>query len=212
MCKNLVEKGQLDKPLIIFNRTETRATDLNSKLPPGKSIVAENLDEAVSKADIIFTCLGDDAAIRDFIATATKANVKGKLFVDCSTVHPDTTNQLAKDIQAKGAEMVACPVFGAPAMADGGQLICVLAGPAPAVKQIIPYCKGVMGRANIDYSDQPQGKVRSKFLLILDCHGLVSSREYEIPNVLFQVSDVTSSFAIFNAFDLILQSVVFRPK
>ena len=69
-----------------------------------------SLEEAVLKADIIFTCLGDDAAIRDTIATAIKGDVKGKLFVDCSTVHPNTTNQLAKDIQEKGAEMVACPV------------------------------------------------------------------------------------------------------
>ncbi len=43
-------------------------------------------------------------------------------------------------------------------MADNGQLICVLAGPASAVDKVKPYCKGVMGRANIDFSDQPQGK------------------------------------------------------
>jgi len=158
MCKNLVEKGDLDKPLIIFNRTQKRATDLNARLPSGKSVVASSLEEAVSKGDIVFTCLGDDAAIQDTIATAVKGDVKGKLFVDCSTVHPDTTNMLAKSIQAQGAEMVACPVFGAPAMAENGQLVCVLAGPANAVKTVIPYCKGVMGRANIDYSDQPQGK------------------------------------------------------
>ena len=43
-------------------------------------------------------------------------------------------------------------------MADSGQLVCVLAGPASAVERIKPYCKGVMGRANIDFSDQPHGK------------------------------------------------------
>lgn len=158
MCKNLVEKGDLDKPLIIFNRTQKRATDLNATLPSGKSTIASGLEEAVSRADIIFTCLGDDAAIKDTIATAIKGNVKGKLFVDCSTVHPDTTNLLAKSIHDQGAELVACPVFGAPAMADNGQLVCVLAGPASAVERVKPYCKGVMGRANIDFSDQPQGK------------------------------------------------------
>lgn len=109
MCKNLVEKGDLTKPLIIFNRTQKRATDLNAKLSSGKSTVASSLDEAVSKADIIFTCLGDDAAIKDTIEAAIKGNVKGKLFVDCSTVHPDSTNMLAKSIQGQGAEMVACP-------------------------------------------------------------------------------------------------------
>lgn len=109
MCKNLVEKGDLEKPLIIFNRTQKRATNLEAKLPPGKSTIASTLDEAVAKADIIFTCLGDDAAIKDTIAAAVKADVSGKLFVDCSTVSPDTTNSLAKDIEEKGAEMVSCP-------------------------------------------------------------------------------------------------------
>ena len=107
MCKNLVEKGDLDKALIIFNRTPKRATDLHENLPSGKSTIASSLEEAVSNADIIFTCLGDDAAIKDTIATAVEGNVKGKLFVDCSTVHPDTTDTLAKSIQAQGAEFVA---------------------------------------------------------------------------------------------------------
>lgn len=89
ICKNLVEKGQLDKPLIIFNRTQKRATDLSSSLPSGKSIVAPSIEDLVSKSDIIFTCVGDDAAINDTIDTALKSNAKGKLFVDCSTVHPE---------------------------------------------------------------------------------------------------------------------------
>lgn len=109
MCKNLVEKGDLSKPLIIFNRTNKRAEDLNAKLPSGKSSVASSIEDAVSKSDIILTCLGDDAAIKDTISTAIKGNVKGKLFVDCSTVHPDTTTHLANIIEGQGAEFVACP-------------------------------------------------------------------------------------------------------
>ena len=112
MCKNLVEKGNLEKSLIIFNRTQKRATALYSKLPPGKSTVAPSLEDAVSKADVVFTCLGDDAAMTDTIAAALNVDVKGKLFVDCSTVHPDTTNMLAKSIQEHGADFVACPGNG----------------------------------------------------------------------------------------------------
>ena len=109
MCKNLVEKGNLGSPLIVFNRTTQKAEDLKAKLPEGKSAVAQSIEEAVSKSDIIFTCLGDDAAITDTITTAVNGDVKGKLFVDCSTVHPETTIQLAKAIEAQGAEFVACP-------------------------------------------------------------------------------------------------------
>jgi len=158
MCKNLVEKGQLDKPLIIYNRTEKRATDLSKSLTSGKSTVVSTVEDAVSKADIIFTCVGDDAAINSIIDTALNVNTKGKLFVDCSTVHPDTAEGLAKKITAAGAEFVACPVFGAPAMADNGQLVCVLAGPKASVEKVKPYTKGVVGRANIDFGGQPVGK------------------------------------------------------
>ena len=43
-------------------------------------------------------------------------------------------------------------------MADSGQLVCVLAGPASQVERVKPYCKGVMGRATIDFIDQPPSR------------------------------------------------------
>jgi len=158
MCKNLVEKGNLSQPLIIFNRTQKRADDLSTKLGDGKCKVASTILEAVKTSDIIFACVGDDKAINETIDSALEGDVKGKLFVDCSTVHPDTTNALSKKITGKGAHFVACPVFGAPAMAESGQLLCVLAGPAADVEKVKPYCKGVMGRGNVDYSDQEPGR------------------------------------------------------
>ncbi|PNS18697.1 hypothetical protein CAC42_5236 [Sphaceloma murrayae] len=157
MVKNLVEKGPQDKPVIIYNRTVARAEKLSSTLPAGRTKVASSIADAVGPADIVFTCVGDDKAINDTIDTALQTGAKGKLFVDCSTVHPNTTDQLAKTITEAGGEFVACPVFGAPAMADSGQLVCVFAGPKEAVDKAKPYGQGVMGRANIDFSDKPHG-------------------------------------------------------
>lgn len=114
MCKNLVEKGDLGKPLLIFNRTQQRATDMSAQLPSGKSIVAQSIEDAVSRADIIFTCVGNDRAVIDTIDKAIETDIKSKLFVDCSTVHPDTTSTLERTISGKGADFVACPVFGRP--------------------------------------------------------------------------------------------------
>jgi 3-hydroxyisobutyrate dehydrogenase-like beta-hydroxyacid dehydrogenase len=96
--------------------------------------------------------------MEDTVESMLKGDVKGKLFCDCSTIHPDTTRKINKSITDKGAHFVACPVFGAPAMAESGQLVCVLAGPAADVEKIKPYTKGVMGRDYIDYSDQDVGK------------------------------------------------------
>ena len=156
MCKNLIEKGDLLMPLIIFNRTTKRAHDLSSKL--GHSTVASSIEDAVSKSDVVFICLGDDAAVKDTINHIVKGDIKGKLLVDCSTVHPDTTKHISEAIEGHGGSFVACPVFGAPAMADAGQLVCVLAGKKEEVEKVKPYCKGVMGRANIDFSGQEPNK------------------------------------------------------
>ena len=78
--------------------------------------------------------------------------------MDCSTIHPDTTNAIAKQVHDKGAEFVAMPVFGAPAAADAGQLVCVMAGPGELVERVKPFTTGVIGRAVIDLSGQEPGK------------------------------------------------------
>lgn len=157
MCKNLVEKGNLDKPLIIYNRTKKRSDDLAEKLGRDKIKVVETIQEVAKASDVIMMCLGDDAAVNSVVDTILQEDVKGKLIVDCSTVHPETTNALEKRITDKGAEFVGMPVFGAPPMADNGQLVCVIAGQKSACDRVKPYTKGVMGRADIDFSGQPAG-------------------------------------------------------
>ena len=110
MAKNLIQKGNLDKPLIIHNRTVSVAEEKAQKWGgDSKVVVAKSVDDAVAKSDIIFTCLSNDKAITACIEGAVKGDVKGKLFVDNSTVAPDTTEKLAKMIEGKGGEFVASP-------------------------------------------------------------------------------------------------------
>lgn len=158
MAKNIAEKGKLDSPLLIYNRTKQRATDLSAKISPGKSEVADSLEAAATQADVIFICLANDKAVTETVDTLAKADIQGKIVVDCSTIHPDTSEAIAKTITSKGAEFVACPVFGAPAMADSGNLVPVPAGPKGAVARIKPYLEGVTARATIDMSDEPYSK------------------------------------------------------
>lgn len=122
MVKNLYEQGPDEcKSITIYNRTASKAEAMQI------GTVASSVTEAVSKSDIIFTCLGDDKAMMETITEALKSDVKGKLFVDCSTIHPDTTDKLDKMIQEAGAGLVAMPVFGARAstFADEGLSLIV---------------------------------------------------------------------------------------
>lgn len=155
MVKNLVEKGNLDKPLILYNRTRKRSEELAAKLPEGKTEIVDSLEEGIKKADIIFTIVSNDAAVQSVFEDLLKGDVAGKLFVDCSTIHPDTTDQVAKSVTDKGAQFVASPVFGAPPAAEAGQLVFVPAGPKSSIERLRPFMKGVMGRAEIPFEDKP---------------------------------------------------------
>lgn len=160
MTKNLVQKGSLSSPLLLYNRTYTKAESHAQTLGgPSKAKPVHTIREAVRPSDIIFTCVGDDAAVEDIFnaALAVNEDVKGKLFVDMSTIHPDTSRKLYTQIAARGGRFVSCPVFGVPAMAEAGQLICVLGGSKADVARILPYTIGVMARANIDLSFAEDG-------------------------------------------------------
>jgi 3-hydroxyisobutyrate dehydrogenase-like beta-hydroxyacid dehydrogenase len=158
MSKNIVEKGNISFPLVLYNRSTIQATNLEKQLSPWRATVARSIHSAISRTDIIFMCLSNDAAVLEVVQEAVRTDVKGKLFVDCSTVHPDTTAAITETLSIAGAEFVACPVFGLPAVAAKGDLICVLAGPKTSVDKIIPFTVGVMGRGIIDFSGEEQRK------------------------------------------------------
>ena len=125
MCANLALHGphSASLPLLIHNRTVSRCEALRARLPPSSVVVAPTLAQAVAESDIIFTCLSDDAAILTAITTVGEERgfFNDKLFVDCSTVHPDTTSKLASLIAEKGGKFVACP------------------GSSPAPPSVVPY-------------------------------------------------------------------------
>ncbi|OTB03325.1 hypothetical protein M426DRAFT_321896 [Hypoxylon sp. CI-4A] len=157
MVKNLVEKGNLDKPVLIYNRTKKRAEDLAAKLPEGKTQIVDSVEEGLKKADIIFTNLTNDAAVEGVYESILKGNIGEKLFIDSSTIAPETADKVAQLLADKGAQFIASPIFGPPAAAEAGQLLFVPAGPKPAIDKLRPFVKGVMGKAEIAFEDKPAG-------------------------------------------------------
>lgn len=113
MCGNLIKKGNLGSPLILYNRTASRAQQLAQEL--GNCSVANSPSEAVAGADIIFTCLTDDHAVLELFRQILDNDVTGKLFVNCSTTQPATSDDLAAMVEKKGAGVVTMPgKFGVP--------------------------------------------------------------------------------------------------
>ncbi|TVY36626.1 putative oxidoreductase-like protein [Lachnellula occidentalis] len=157
MTRNLVLSGRLDEPLIIYNRTRSRAEEHSASI--GHSTVAATIEDAVSCSDIIWSCLQDDEAVEFSFAQILRVDVTGKLFVDSSSVTPEVTDRIAQRILKAGGNLSLCRVFmGEPSMAEKRLLTCIAAGAPGSVDRIRPFVVGVVGRALIDLSGEEPGK------------------------------------------------------
>jgi 3-hydroxyisobutyrate dehydrogenase-like beta-hydroxyacid dehydrogenase len=134
---------------------KSHITYFNRTLPRGQpleeigGVPASSIKELVDENDVVFISLSDDAALNTTIDAVLLGNVEGKIIVDTSTVHPDTSSAVNARIAEKGGQFIAAPVFGASPVAAAGKLLWIVAGPNDAVRIISPFIEGVMGRAVI---------------------------------------------------------------
>lgn len=93
-----------------------------------------------------------------------QGDIKDKLFIDCTTVHPDTSFANQQRILAAGGRYIASPVFGASPVARAGRLIFVPSGEPEDIKRIEPYITGVMGRSIIALGTDPRDSLTMKIV------------------------------------------------
>ncbi|KAI6778551.1 6-phosphogluconate dehydrogenase family protein [Emericellopsis cladophorae] len=135
------------EPLSFTNRTLSRGDPL---LQLGATSCS-SVPDVVAQSHIIFMSLSDDAALEATISAILRAesSLDGKVVVDTSTVHPDSSARAELLFKKRGASFVASPVFGASPVAQKAQLLFMIAGPNADVASIMPYVTGVMGRGVI---------------------------------------------------------------
>jgi 3-hydroxyisobutyrate dehydrogenase len=111
------------------------------KLQPVKdagAAVAATPAELAQASDAVISILTDAAAIDavyNGAAGLLAGDVRGKLFIEMSTVLPQTEVALAEKVRAKGAAFVECPVGGSTGPARQGKLIGLMGGePADAAR------------------------------------------------------------------------------
>ena len=118
--------------LTVWNRTAEKTQALaaaGAKAVETPAIVAED-------SEVIITILTDAAAIdaaylgKDGLLSG---NVSGKLFIEMSTVRPETERTLAARVRKKGAAFVECPVGGTVGPAREGKLFGFLGSDATDV-------------------------------------------------------------------------------
>jgi 3-hydroxyisobutyrate dehydrogenase len=133
--------------LTVWNRTAGKTKPLADM---GAS-VAKTPAELAGAADTVITILTNAAAIDAVYHGADgllSGNVKGKLFIEMSTVPPEGQVALAEKVRARGAACVECPVSGSVIPARSGKLMGLMgAEPADAARArpvLEQLCRRVM--------------------------------------------------------------------
>lgn len=111
-------------------------------------------------------------------AVSADCSLKGKKFVDTSTVHPETCASAAERLREEGAIFVASPVFGDRNVAAAGKLIFSMAGPAATIETLRPFVVDVMGRSVINMGED----VRKSSLLKISGYAIHISHEKMVRN------------------------------
>jgi 3-hydroxyisobutyrate dehydrogenase len=131
--------------LVVWNRTLEKTEELVSK---GARAVGSPR-ELASSADVVITILTDAKAIEDVYRGADgllSGDVAGKLFIEMSTVRPETEERLAEAVRSKAAAMVECPVGGTTGPAREGKLFGLVGGETADVERAMPVLQDLCRR------------------------------------------------------------------
>jgi 3-hydroxyisobutyrate dehydrogenase len=135
----------LGHEVTVWNRTVEKTRPLAA----AGAKVAATPARLAAESEIIVTILTDADAIaaayhgRDGLLSAS---VSGKLFIEMSTVRPETERTLAGTVRAKGAAMIECPVGGTIGPAKDGKLFGFVGGEAADVARARPLLEQMCRR------------------------------------------------------------------
>jgi 3-hydroxyisobutyrate dehydrogenase len=132
--------------LTIWNRT----TDKLKPVVEAGAKAAGTPAELAAAAEVIITIVTDSAAIAAVYhgpQGLLSGDVKGKLFIEMSTVPPEVQVALAEKVRAKGAGYVECPVGGSVAPARAGKLLGLMGGEPADIARARPVVDQMCRRA-----------------------------------------------------------------
>ncbi len=115
----------------VWNRTAGKARSLGLE-------VADTATRLAEVSETLISILTDAAAVESVYGQLLAGNVNGKLFIEMSTVRPETERRLAEKVKAKGAALVECPVGGTVGPAKEGKLFGFAGGEAADVARARP--------------------------------------------------------------------------
>ena len=125
MARRLADLGY--RIAAVYDHHEASAISLSVELG---STPARSLAEVTAAADVIFTVVTDDAAMREIFSgdDSLLENAKGKVFINCATVSPAVHEAAAEAAAAAGAATLAASMASSITQARQGTLYLMVGG------------------------------------------------------------------------------------
>lgn len=135
MALNLIRAGH---DLVVYNRSSGRD---QAQLAAGAKAAATP-KEAAAMAEVIVTCVSDTPDLKEVLldpeSGVINAAQKGALIIDCSTVSPDATREIAAQFERRGVAYVDAPISGGSEGAQQATLAIMCGGSAEAFERAKP--------------------------------------------------------------------------
>ena len=143
MAKRLLDAGH---SVTGYNRTKPKAQWL---LDAGMKW-ADSPRAAIESSEAVFSMIANNSALR--AVTEGKEGIlaglsTGKIYIEMSTVSPAAIRELAKQVEAKGAEMLDAPVSGSSITLEEGKLSFMVGGKPEVFEKVLPYLQAIGPRA-----------------------------------------------------------------
>ena len=131
--------ASLGHEMMVWNRSadKARATGLP---------LAATARELAERSEVVISILSDARAVAQVYDEMLAGNVKGRLFIEMSTVRPETQKELSRKIGSSGAKLVECPVGGTIGPAKEGKLFGFAGGEAADVARAMPVLEKLCRR------------------------------------------------------------------
>jgi 3-hydroxyisobutyrate dehydrogenase-like beta-hydroxyacid dehydrogenase len=140
MVKNLATKGHT---VSIWNRTESKAEELAKSL---KIDHAKTIKDLAAVSSVIMLCVTKTSDVEQVVNEAASSLKKGSLVIDCSTISPKATEEIAARLCKKGIGFVDAPVSGGSEGAQQGTLAVMAGGAEDDFNRAMPILEAIGAR------------------------------------------------------------------
>lgn len=167
MVRNLLKSGFSVR---VWNRTVSRSEELAAD----GAVIGSSPADVAAHSDIIITCVSDTPDVQAVILGENgiiHGAAAGSLVIDMSTISPQATIEIAKQLNAKGVQMLDGPISGGSEGAARGTLSIMIGGDGADVERAMPAFQA-MGKTITHVGGQGAGqtvKLVNQILVVGNC-------------------------------------------